>query len=304
MADVPIKFDADGLIPAVIQDIATGAVVMTAYMDQEALRLTRETGRTHFWSRSRQTLWRKGETSGNEQIVEQLLVNCYGDSLLVRITQLGPGCHTEHATCYYRRLDADDDLRAVAARQRDVDLWYGAYEYLRDHDLGDVSTTSRLLHLSKPRLEDRLADELVELVGVLRGSHRHDGPEDDVALESSQCLYWLALTSVSRRIGVGPWLLPLARSKAASDLEPVVEALVLAAEYWGEHVDEREPTQPAELMTATAIAIADAVRISRVDIEAVLLRDLDELRAKPYLVDYFAGAEAAPIGRGAHRRDS
>ena len=289
MADVPVKFDADGLIPAVIQDIATGAVVMTAYMNEDALRLTRETGRTHFWSRSRKTLWRKGETSGNEQIVEQLLVNCYGDSLLVRVVQLGPGCHTDHATCYYRRLDSDDHLRAVAARQRDVDLWYGAYEHLRDNDLSDLSTTSRLLHAVKPRLEDRLADELVELVGVIRGTHRHENMEDDVALEASQCLYWLALTSIRRRIAVGPWLLPLARARAASDLEPVIEALVLAAEYWGEHVDEREPTQPMELMTATAIAIADAVRVSRVDLEAVLLRDLDELRAKPYLGDYFAG---------------
>lgn len=288
MADIPVKFDADGLIPAVIQDIATGAVVMTAYMNEEALRLTRETGRTHFWSRSRRKLWRKGETSGNEQIVEQILVNCYEDSLLVRVTQLGPGCHTDHATCYYRRLDSDDHIRAVAARPRDVDLWYGAYEYLRDNDLSDLSTTSRLLHAAKPRLEDRLADELVELVGVLRGTHRHEGFADDVTLEASQCLYWLALTSVRRLFDVGPWLLPLARKKASSDIEQVIEALVLAAEYWGEHVDEREPRQPMELMTATAIAIADAVRVSRVDLEAVLLRDLDELRSKPYLVDYFA----------------
>ena len=289
MADVPVKFDADGLIPAVIQDVATGAVVMTAYMNEEALRLTRETGRSHFWSRSRGRLWCKGETSGNEQIVEQILVNCYADSLLVRVTQVGPGCHTDHATCYHRRLDPDDDMRAVAARPCDVDLWYGAYEYLRDNDVGESSTTSRLLHAAKPRLEDRLADELVELVGVLRGTHRHEDLVADVTLEASQCLYWLALTSVRRRVGVGAWLLPLARAKDAAEPDHVVEALVLAAGYWGEHVDEREPIQPMELMTATAIAIADAVRLSRVDLEAVLVQDLDELRAKPYLAGYFAG---------------
>ena len=84
-ATPPVNFGADGLIPAVVQDIGSNAVVMVAYMNEEALRLTRETGRTHFWSRSRQTLWRKGETSGNEQVVRDILVNCYADSLLIRV---------------------------------------------------------------------------------------------------------------------------------------------------------------------------------------------------------------------------
>jgi phosphoribosyl-AMP cyclohydrolase len=104
MTESPIIFDAQGLIPAVVQSTETGAVIMLAYMNAEALRLTRETGKTHFWSRSRQSLWRKGEMSGNEQLVEQILVNCYADSLLIRVTQVGPGCHTDHEICYYRRL--------------------------------------------------------------------------------------------------------------------------------------------------------------------------------------------------------
>lgn len=286
--DTPVQFDGDGLIPAIVQDVATGAVVMLAYMNADALRLTRETRRTHFWSRSRRTLWRKGETSGNEQVVHEILVNCYADSLLVRVTQLGPGCHTDHQTCYYRRLESDDALPAVAGRPVDLALWFGAYEYLRDHDLSDVSTTSRLLREPRPRLEDRLADELVELAGVLRGVHAHATPEEDVILEASQCLYWLALIAVRQGSGVGPWLQPLARTTASVDVDRAVETLILGAEYWGEHATDREPDKPAEVTTGTAISIADAVRAMRVDLESVLARDMASLRSKPYLEPYFA----------------
>jgi phosphoribosyl-AMP cyclohydrolase len=100
-----IKFDANGLVPAIVQDAETNEVLMLAYMDQESLRLTRETGETYFWSRSRKELWHKGETSGNVQRVVEVRVDCDTDALLIRVHPAGPACHTGNQTCFYRGLD-------------------------------------------------------------------------------------------------------------------------------------------------------------------------------------------------------
>lgn len=101
----PLKYDEHGLIPAIIQDAATGQVLMLAYMNEEALQLTLRTGQTHFWSRSRRELWHKGATSGNVQAVIDLTVDCDADTLLVRVRPAGPACHTGNTTCFYRTLD-------------------------------------------------------------------------------------------------------------------------------------------------------------------------------------------------------
>lgn len=93
-----------GLIPAIVQDADTGRVLMLAYMNVESLRLSQETGQTWFWSRSRQTLWHKGETSGNTQDIVEIRVDCDADTLLVLVDPAGPACHTGHETCFYRSL--------------------------------------------------------------------------------------------------------------------------------------------------------------------------------------------------------
>ncbi len=97
-----IKFDANGLVPAIVQDAETDEVLMMAYMNADALRLTSETGETWFWSRSRGDLWHKGETSGNVQIIVEIRVDCDADALLVRVHPAGPACHTGERTCFYR----------------------------------------------------------------------------------------------------------------------------------------------------------------------------------------------------------
>src|SRR5688572_22432334 len=89
-----LRFDDRGLIPAVVQDAANGDVLMVAWMNEEAVRRTLESGRTWFWSRSRKELWRKGDTSGNVQHVHEVRFDCDGDSLLVKVTQEGAACHT------------------------------------------------------------------------------------------------------------------------------------------------------------------------------------------------------------------
>ena len=99
-----LAFAERGLIPAVVQEATTGEVLMVAWMNREALEATLATGRSHFWSRSRETLWAKGETSGHVQHVEAVYVDCDADTLLVRVHQEGPACHTGHRSCFFRRM--------------------------------------------------------------------------------------------------------------------------------------------------------------------------------------------------------
>jgi len=104
------RFDANGLIPAIAQDAATGEVLMLAWMNEEALRLTLESRQATYWSRSRQALWRKGETSGHTQRVVEARVDCDQDCILLRVEQIGPACHTGAANCFYRTIGPDGAL--------------------------------------------------------------------------------------------------------------------------------------------------------------------------------------------------
>lgn len=99
-----INWDERGLVPAVVQDYRTKEVLMLAYMNEESLRLSQETGETHFWSRSHQELWHKGETSGNTQRILEIRYDCDADALLVLVEPRGPACHTGNYTCFYRTL--------------------------------------------------------------------------------------------------------------------------------------------------------------------------------------------------------
>jgi phosphoribosyl-AMP cyclohydrolase len=99
-----LKFDEKGLIPAVVQEWMTGEVLMVAYMNAESLKRTVETGLTWYWSRSRQKFWQKGETSGNVQRVKDILYDCDQDTLLIKVDQTGPACHTGERSCFFRRF--------------------------------------------------------------------------------------------------------------------------------------------------------------------------------------------------------
>lgn len=133
-----VKFDARGLVPVVAQDARTGEVLMLAWANAEALHRTNETGRATYWSRSRDELWVKGETSGNAQEIEDVRLDCDGDAILYRVRQSGPACHTGERTCFHRAVDGDalvaaEDARPVLARiaetvaARDVERPEGSY---------------------------------------------------------------------------------------------------------------------------------------------------------------------------------
>jgi phosphoribosyl-AMP cyclohydrolase len=100
-----LKWDEKGLIPAIVQDATTGQVLTLAYMNARSLARTLEIGETVFWSRSRQELWHKGETSGNYQRVVEIRVDCDADALLLRVEPQGPACHTGAQSCFYRKLE-------------------------------------------------------------------------------------------------------------------------------------------------------------------------------------------------------
>ena len=111
-----LKWDGDGLIPAVVQETETGEVLMVAWMDREALARTLETGLAHYWSRSRRALWRKGETSGHTQHVDGLYADCDRDTLLVQAHQDGVACHTGARTCFFTRLGGGTLQQAAGPR--------------------------------------------------------------------------------------------------------------------------------------------------------------------------------------------
>jgi phosphoribosyl-AMP cyclohydrolase len=119
-----LKYDDKGLLTAVVQDYATGDVLMVAFMNREAVERTATSGFTCFWSRSRQELWEKGATSGNRQVVREICVDCDADALVVKVDQTGGACHTGHRSCFYRKLD-DGGWQMIGEQVFDPEKAYG-----------------------------------------------------------------------------------------------------------------------------------------------------------------------------------
>ena len=121
-----LKFDEKGLIPAIIQDYRTGDVLMLGYMNEESLERSLHEAETVFWSRSRQQFWHKGETSGNVQKIKEIRIDCYGNSLLIKVDQIGDAaCHTGYRSCYYRKFDEEKGLVIDGEQIFDPDEVYG-----------------------------------------------------------------------------------------------------------------------------------------------------------------------------------
>ena len=121
-----LKFDKDGLIPAIIQEQKSGRVLMKAWMNRPSLEKTIASGKTHFWSRSRQQFWMKGETSGHTQTVKEIAVDCDADTLLVRVEQIGAACHEGYQSCFFRSVQgAGAELRVTEPRLLAPEQIYG-----------------------------------------------------------------------------------------------------------------------------------------------------------------------------------
>jgi phosphoribosyl-AMP cyclohydrolase len=120
-----IRFDAAGLVPAIVQDVETGTVLMMAWMDRQAIEKTIETGETWFWSRSRKAAWHKGGTSGHIQKVVSIRVDCDGDTLLILARQTGGACHDGYFSCFSRELDSEGKWNRIADPVFDASKVYG-----------------------------------------------------------------------------------------------------------------------------------------------------------------------------------
>ena len=121
-----LKFDSNGLIAAIIQEAGTGRVLMMAWMNRASLEKTIETGLTHFWSRSRQKFWMKGETSGHVQRVKDIAFDCDGDTLLIQVEQVGAACHEGYRSCFFRSMtDGGQGFRVTEARLQSPEEIYG-----------------------------------------------------------------------------------------------------------------------------------------------------------------------------------
>lgn len=124
---ITLRFDKseNGLIPAIAQDVASGEILMLAYINEESWRKTLSTGKVHYWSRSRGKLWLKGESSGHVQIVREILIDCDEDTVVFRVEQLGgAACHTGHKSCFFRRI-TDGDVEEFGVKVFDPEKVYG-----------------------------------------------------------------------------------------------------------------------------------------------------------------------------------
>jgi phosphoribosyl-ATP pyrophosphohydrolase/phosphoribosyl-AMP cyclohydrolase len=192
-----LAFGEDGLLPCVVQDWRTGAVLTVAYMNEEALTRTRESGETWFWSRSRQELWHKGETSGNVQRVRELRWDCDADTLLALVEPAGPACHTGERTCFFQGATEPAPHEALPALERVVAS--------RKADLGDrihpvpprtASYTGQLLS-DPPSIGEKVQEEAEEVARAAR-----EESDERVAEEAADVLYHLTVLLASRDLSL------------------------------------------------------------------------------------------------------
>ena len=189
-----IKFDEKGLVPAVVQDAKDGRVLMVAYMNRESLEKTVETGRTWFFSRSRGKLWNKGETSGNYQEVEEILVDCDADTLVVKVRQHGPACHTGNPTCFFRKADKNGELKDYTAPAT-ASILDEVYAVVKDRmeNPKEGSYTNYLLDTGIDKILKKVGEECSETIIAAKNEE-----PSEIALETSDLLYHLIVMIAER----------------------------------------------------------------------------------------------------------
>ncbi|MGB3960066.1 MAG: bifunctional phosphoribosyl-AMP cyclohydrolase/phosphoribosyl-ATP diphosphatase HisIE [bacterium] len=176
-----IKFDDRGLVPVIVQDTATGRVLTLAYANQEALVRTWQEKRAWFFSRSRQKLWRKGETSGNEQRVEEIYLDCDGDAVLYRVNPTGPACHTGSPSCFYRKVSWEGGLAQEGDQEGTPppvgpEILAEVYRVIRQRqeELPENSYVARLTRQGLDRVLQKIGEEAVEVVLAAKNKNHAD----------------------------------------------------------------------------------------------------------------------------------
>ena len=186
-----VKYDEKGLIPAIVQDHYTKEVLTLAYMNAETLALTIAEGRTVFWSRSRQQIWRKGETSGNVQKVVSITADCDGDALVVEVVKNGPACHTGAESCFFNEVYVSDEVKQFS--------WEGLYRLIQGRKTNpkEGSYTTYLFEKGKDKILKKVGEECTE---VLIGAAKND--KEETVYEIADLAYHLLVLMVEMGISL------------------------------------------------------------------------------------------------------
>jgi phosphoribosyl-ATP pyrophosphohydrolase/phosphoribosyl-AMP cyclohydrolase len=193
-----VKFDELGLVPAVIQEEGTHQVLMLAYMNAESLSLSLDTGYTHFWSRSRGRLWKKGETSGHLQKITDIRYDCDADTLLVTVEQIGPACHTGAKSCFFNRLGRFPAAREQAAEPGVVLRELEAVILERKANPRSDSYTSRLFEVGPKLIRNKVLEESQEAAEASAA-----GDARQLIYEVADMLYHMLVLLAAHDVSVG-----------------------------------------------------------------------------------------------------
>ena len=199
-------YDEHGLVPAIVQDAATGRVLMLGYVNPTSLDATYNTGKMHFWSRSRNALWQKGETSGNSMSVVDISLDCDADTVLVRVDPAGPACHTGSTTCFSAPSGAETAPRIGDVLPR---LW--ATINSRAEERPEGSYTTHLLDGGVDACSRKVTEEATEVLLAAKDHAAGTGPAGRVVEESADLLYHLMVLLAERGIGLDEVETELAR---------------------------------------------------------------------------------------------
>jgi len=204
-----LKYNADGLIPAIIQDINTGDVLMMAYMNRDSLQKTMETGHTWFWSRSRQCYWQKGESSGHVQNVKSIFYDCDADTLLIKVEQKGMACHTGHYTCFFNPLleQSTENGKQAGASTILSELTEVIRE--RKEKRPEDSYVASLLGGERKEVARKVGEEAMEVVLAFE-----ENSNSEIIKESADLLFHLMVMLESQEINFNRVLGELAARRA------------------------------------------------------------------------------------------
>ena len=187
-----MKFDASGLIPAVVQNIETNEVLMVAYMNADTIKKTADTGRATFWSRSRGKEWVKGETSGNFMYVKEIRVDCDCDCLILLVNPAGPACHTGNRTCFFRKIENGKLVEDKNAPERsDIFAREQAVVMDRKQNPEEGSYTNYLFDKGEDKILKKVGEEAAEV--VIAGKNRD---RDEISYEVADLIYHLTVMLV------------------------------------------------------------------------------------------------------------
>lgn len=185
-----IKFDEKGLVPAIAQDVSSGNVLMLAYMNEESLKLTLETGIVHYYSRSREEIWKKGETSGNIQELRGISYDCDGDSILLKVNQIGVACHTGNYSCFYNDIIGYNDMD---------DTLSNLYKIIvdRKNNPREGSYSKYLFEEGVDKILKKVGEEAAEVIIAAKNTR------EELIYETSDLLYHLIVLLVNQGVTLG-----------------------------------------------------------------------------------------------------